>query len=429
MLEAGEGIADITPPLGIELAGFHRPPGQERRITGIRQPASARALLVRTQKASVCLLSLEVCGVPADFVKRVQRRVAQATGVPAANVRVCATHTHAMPTLRFFRQWGAVSRAYSKFVEDRTVSVATQAKRDLAPADFYLGKERVTGGNFNRTAKTWKTEADFTDHSTDAERWLDRTLHALYFLRAKPRPDILWFHFSAHPVCFGDTLASPDWPGLVSQKMRERDGLSCAFLQGHVGDVNPGDGAPWTGDAERVSEAVWSALHHAVNHSAHVPVDEPRVANGVARLPLDLTLLDEELAQYRQDPSKCTSGTWVDAGFAKDWFDSLSKWNRKRTHLPAPLSAVRLGSVGLLFHPAELYSFYGLAIRSRSPFPDTLVVGYADDFVGYLTDPKAYQAQEYAALVVPKILDLPPFKPEAAKVLAEAAVLLLGKLG
>ena len=30
------------PPLGIELAGFHKPPGRERRITGIRQPASRR---------------------------------------------------------------------------------------------------------------------------------------------------------------------------------------------------------------------------------------------------------------------------------------------------------------------------------------------------------------------------------------------------
>ena len=29
------------PPLGIEMAGFHRPPGKERRIAGIRQPTAA----------------------------------------------------------------------------------------------------------------------------------------------------------------------------------------------------------------------------------------------------------------------------------------------------------------------------------------------------------------------------------------------------
>ena len=44
MFEAGEGVADITPPLGVELAGFHKPVGQERVVTGIRQPTAARAL-------------------------------------------------------------------------------------------------------------------------------------------------------------------------------------------------------------------------------------------------------------------------------------------------------------------------------------------------------------------------------------------------
>ena len=40
-LRAGEGVVDITPPLGIEMGGFHRPPGKERRIRSIRQPAAA----------------------------------------------------------------------------------------------------------------------------------------------------------------------------------------------------------------------------------------------------------------------------------------------------------------------------------------------------------------------------------------------------
>ncbi len=40
-LEAGEGVVDTTPPLGIEMAGFHRPPGKERRIAGIRRPTAA----------------------------------------------------------------------------------------------------------------------------------------------------------------------------------------------------------------------------------------------------------------------------------------------------------------------------------------------------------------------------------------------------
>src|SRR5206468_4353696 len=147
IFEVGEGVVKITPPLGIEMAGFHKPPGQERRITGIRQPSAARALALRAQKETVAFISLDLCGIPADFARRVQTRAAKLTGIPAANIRVCATHTHSMPTFRFFRQWGAVPKDYMNLVEQRAAEAVALAKKDLAQADCYLGKDRVIGGN------------------------------------------------------------------------------------------------------------------------------------------------------------------------------------------------------------------------------------------------------------------------------------------
>ncbi len=428
MLEAGEGLVDITPPLGIELAGFHKPAGHERKITGIRRVPSARALILRTKGTSAVIISLDVCGFSREFAQRVQKRASRTTGVPAARIRVCATHTHSMPTLRFFRQWGAVSQPYTDWVEDRAVRAVGLAAQDLAPADFYLGKDRVVGGNFNRTSKTWKTDAEFNSDSADSERWLDTTLYALHFLREKPKRSLIWYQFSAHPVCYSDQQAGPDWPGLVTDKFRERDGLEPSFLQGHAGDVNPGTGDPSLGDPDKVSEAVYAALHHAVNHSSFVKVDEVRLANRMAELPLNIELLKDQLERYRKDPAQCATGEWVDAAFAKDWFVGASKWNLKKASYSAPTSAMRLGEVGLFFHPAELYSYYGLKIRLESPFGATVVIGYCDDFVGYVTDPAAYEKNEYAAIVVPKILDLPPFKAETGRNLSAAAVALLKKL-
>jgi neutral ceramidase len=92
------------------------------------------------------------------------------------------------------------------------------------------------------------------------------------------------------------------------------------------------------------------------------------------------------------------------------------------------MTAVRLGQSALLFHGAELYSFYGLKTRLDSPFPVTVAVGYTDDLIGYLPDPKAYKDREYAAIVVPKILDLAPFTPQAASEFTAAATALLKKL-
>ena len=431
MLEAGEGFADLTPPLGVEMAGFHRAAGQERRIAGIREASRARALALRVGESTVIVLVLDLLGISAEFARGAQQAVARATGVPAENVRVSCTHTHSMPTFRPFLQWGAVPREWMPLAEQRCVEAAQAAMHDLAPADVLLGKERAVGANFNRASKTWRTDAEFGRDSTDADRWLDTTVHALTFMREPPKRALLWYHFCAHPVCFGDDQAGPDWPGLVARKMRERDGFDPAFLQGHIGDVNPGEGPPaqgWIGDPEKTSEAVYAALHRAATHSEYIRADELRTVRSEVKLPFDLDRLRAWLERYRRTPDECASGDWVDAGFAKAWFDRAEKSDLKRDALTAPLTAVRLGELALLFHPAELYSFYGLQIRRDSPFPATLAIGYTDDFVGYVTDPKAYEAGEYAAMVVPKILELPPFRTDTARELAAAATALLRRL-
>ena len=421
MLEAGEGVVDITPPLGIELAGFHRAPGNERLITGIRQPTSTRALVLRCNAVETAIVSIEVPGVSRDFVKRVQARVAEQVQIPAEHVRICVTHTHSMPALCYYRQWGAIPpQAYVEHVEQSVVQAVELAKSDLTPAELYVGKAQVVGGNFNRTSETWKTDELFTTESSDEERWLDTMLHALHFQRGADKQGLLWYHFSAHPVCYTDGNAGPDWVGIVAEQTRSADGLAPAFLQGHCGDVNPGDGTPsWLGVAEEVAEPIYNALHHALNTAERVDVSELKISNAEIEVPLNIELFKAQLAQYTEDPGQCTGGEWVDAGFAQDWFEGAQNWDLQQTSRITPISAIQLGEVGLLFHPAELYSYYGLEIRHNAPFQHTLVVGYADDFIGYLTDPAAHATAEYAAIVVPKIVDLPPFTPDAARIFTD----------
>ena len=257
----------------------------------------------------------------------------------------------------------------------------------------------------------------------DQERWLDTMLHALYFQRESPKRNLAWYQFSAHPVCYADTLAGPDWPGLVTKKMEARDNLSAAFLQGHCGDVNSGESG--RGDAEKVSEAVYAALHHAVEHSQHVPFEHIQFASKNHEFELDLDRFGQQLEHYRKDPSACTKGEWVDAGFAKEWFEHASKWNMRQKTYSTSISAMRFGDLALVFHPAELYSVYGLTVRRDSPFENTVVIGYTGDLVGYVTDPAAYEKGEYASIVVPKLIGLPPFKPTAGRKLSEALLELL----
>ena len=427
-LLAGEGVVDITPPLGIEMGGFHRPPGQERRIRGIRQPSAVRALVLQLGDAQVAICSMDVAVVTDAMSARVRGEVARQVGIPADNVRLSATHTHSMPGFCYLRQWGAIPKEFMALVEKHSVEAVRRAKADLAPAELSLGKARVSGGNHNRTTNACKTDERFTKDSTDDERWLDATLHALLFHRAGGKRTLLWYHFSAHAVCFADEIAGPDWPGMVADLIRQSEKLEPSFLQGHCGDVNPGDGSDWRGEANQTTKAIYPALRQAIAVARPIRVDRLRTLREPFRVPLDVPLFKSWVDLYSKDPKQCTGGQWVDAGFAADWYRGNAKRNLRDTHLPITTSALELGPLAMLFHPAELYTCYGLAIRRDSPLPDTLVVGYSDGIIGYLADPTAYKAGEYAATTVPKILDYPPFTPTAARQFTAAATAMLKKV-
>lgn len=426
-LEAGEGVADITPPLGIELGGFHRPPGQERRVRGIRQPSAVRALVLRLGEAQAAICSLDVAAVGHAMAQRTRAVVERQTGIPADCVRLCATHTHSMPSFCFLRQWGAIPTEFMAHVERQTAEAVRLAIADLGPAELHLGKAPTVGASFNRTSPQFLKDGQFTAESGDDGRWLDTALHALLLHRAGKR-SLVWYHFSAHAVCFADEQAGPDWPGAIAERLRRDYQLDPSFLQGHCGDVNPGDGDPWRGDLDDTVKGVYPALEAAIRSAQPVPVNILRSVRSDVTVPYDLARFRDWLARYAADPEQCKGGEWVDAGFAADWYQGNAKRELAETGLCATTSALAVGPVGLVFHPAELYSVYGLTIRRDSPFADTLAVGYADGMIGYLPDPGAYAAGEYAATTVPKILDYPPFAPTAARTFTGHAIDLLGKV-
>src|SRR5258706_14723580 len=103
-LKAGGGASDTTPPLGVELAGFHKPVGQERRCTGIRQPSTARALVLRLGRTEAAIVVLDLLGVSRSVADKLKRQIARKTGTPEKNIRICATHSHSTPPLMFLRQ-------------------------------------------------------------------------------------------------------------------------------------------------------------------------------------------------------------------------------------------------------------------------------------------------------------------------------------
>ena len=61
-MKAGFGKSDITPRLGVQLAGYG--PYRNRAATEILAPLHARVMIVEEKRQRVVLVSLELCGLP-----------------------------------------------------------------------------------------------------------------------------------------------------------------------------------------------------------------------------------------------------------------------------------------------------------------------------------------------------------------------------
>src|SRR5437763_11740278 len=92
-LSAGLVRATITPPIGIPMVGFAgRGPAE-----AVHDDLLATALALEAGDTRAVILAVDLLGVSADFTGAVRAEVERRTATRAANVLVCASHTHYGP--------------------------------------------------------------------------------------------------------------------------------------------------------------------------------------------------------------------------------------------------------------------------------------------------------------------------------------------
>jgi hypothetical protein len=90
--------------------------------------------------------------------------------------------------------------------------------------------------------------------------------------------------------------------------------------------------------------------------------------------------------------------------------------------IPAEISAFRIGPLAAVTVPGELFCEIGMRIKAASPFPHTLIAGYANGSVGYLPTAEAYPEGGYEVTHACRV------DPEAGQMIEAEAGRLLGDL-
>lgn len=422
-LLAGVARADITPPVGIAQMNW----GSQSHIVSIgNDPLGlcATALVLSDGQSKFAMVDIDRLFV--DGLEPAIERAAKLTGIPAENIRLGATHTHAAVNvsaakgpagidLTEYQQ--AVAR-YDQYLIDQLVGLIVAAHAKLEPAHIYgdRGEGRI---NINRRVRADGDNPPAVGRNP--EGFVDRDLIVLRIDDAQGQPLAVLANFQCHGtvLAYENKLISADWIGMVRRVVEDAlPTAHCLFFQGAAGNQGPIEG--FTGDVA-VAHRLGAILGHSIASLAlgietvqrtptfegfvestayqakqHWRVHGPR-GSQLQRVSRSVDLPRREYAQTeiaameqrvndairKAAAAHSRKDAWemhqADARVRR-FRDLLTKWKQPVDPTPVAVQVEiwRIGDVAIVSMPGEPFAEIGVAIKEASPFAFTMFCGYSD---------------------------------------------------
>jgi len=369
----GTGRREITPPreVGILMSSGRR---QWAPFEGVRMPLYARAVVVENRRARIGVVSLDLLGLAGaavggmgDFKHRVSAHAGQAVA-PDQLVLAC-THTHSGPESIGLTDM-AQTEPFRQWTEHlaRQVGAALQAAAgSLRPCRLLGGSITAPGLSVNRRVRTSRgiTAARLTrptDTVLGPEGPTDDQVRVLLFEAEAGQPAAVLVQATAHPVyemCIKQV--SPDYPGEMTRLLEGRhQGAAAMFFQGAAGNINSPQVSTGAADAQRHGRRLADLVDQSLAKLRPIDGDELTLRWRTIRLPA-----------------------------------RTPKGQTQAEPLLARIGAARIGEAALVFLPGEPFVEIALGIYAASPFALTAVVGYAEDYIGYIPTDRAFRNGGY----------------------------------
>ena len=433
-LESGFGVSDITPRVGVDLAGFG--PYLNRQSTSVLAPLKARAAAFRSGHHQALILSLDLCGLTGKLVQQIRAAIHERSGWLPESVMVSCTHTHSGPSTVGHIGWGRPDDLYLETLPMRAADAAVRAVACLREVTVSFAEPPCEGIAINRDYDAAYERHLPIDHFLDPS-WRpalpERTDTRCQVLSFRKDGNVVGFigSFGCHPVvcCERNIQIHGDFVGLGTRQAESAFAGSIGlFLPGALGDVNPSISHRPADESLRALETISSrfanTLLSGINEGTPVPQPAlatvsrftrfPRVDWGAAAVAERIEALEQRLRQpgLTDDPlagDDVLHRTGMDmvrlAGLRKVR-DRMAR--NDDLHPPSELQGVRIGPIRLLGAPFEIFQETKNAIKSALGESPTLVLSLVNGAEGYAPDPTVFERQGYSAEFVPLMKgDLP----------------------
>lgn len=370
----GLGRVDITPSVGVSLAGYGA-----RTSTSVDTPLYAEVLVCRRDGDSWALISADLLGLAASLVDEIRQRIAAACPLCPESIMCSVVHTHSGPgTMGVREKADGENLSYRDALIDKIADMVITAYEHAEPSRlrYASGTARKLAHNrriYSEEKQQWVNE--WADRAAQHPGFVDHGLMVL----AVENPDGalrgLLVNYGCHPVTLGpgSMAVSADYVGYLKQELAQMQDIEhVQFCLAGAANINPLD---CINEDSTATQAMGKAL-----------------AEDVCAVLSQLQAMQSAPLISRQQP-------WV---FQRTRNRPKEKqMNDEVVEMTTEFQLLAVDDLAVIALPGELFSEYNQMLRDLSAWPCTIVASITNAYIGYLPTDQALAEGAYETRMAP----------------------------
>lgn len=413
-VRAGFAEVDITPPLGVGLAGYF----SERLADDILDPLYASALALTNESGTIIIMSCDFIGLGGNYADRAREMISDKLDIPTENIMIHSTHTHTGPIVRDnVRERGKLAistkdEPYLEMLLRKLCDAAYLAVKRIGNGKFEIGYGSEDSISFIRRYKmkdgSIRTNPGVGNPDiVEPVGEINPTVGVIRII-LEGGEEIIVVNFALHPDIIGGCGISAGYPGRMRAALkRQIPNANIVFLNGAAGDINhidamnPGNTSSGYEYATQVGNTLAAEVFKVLQKmEEYRGCTQIKAMTKIVRAP-QRRVTQEERDEAYELVKAFRSGEWEGQGMGGT--TTIAKAYQSLSLAESPdmrdmeIQVLAMGDLVFSGLPGEVFSDIGRGIEERSPSKDTFVVSLVNGSNGYFPTESAFAEGGYEA--------------------------------